>query len=140
MRNAWPVGYSALHSDPREGSCMLKRCLITSHPSNSKKKQKTAVCLFFSLFHGLDLIKEVLCLDDEIHNLAKELYQQKSVLIMGRGYHYATCLEGALVSRDIDSNTGFSHSLWTRSQKKKKSWKRIFNFLTTQGGEMKHWV
>lgn len=46
----------------------------------------------------LDLIKEVLSLDDEIQKLAAELYQQKSVLIMGRGYHYATCLEGALVS------------------------------------------
>uniref|UniRef100_A0A668VWE3 glutamine--fructose-6-phosphate transaminase (isomerizing) n=1 Tax=Oreochromis aureus TaxID=47969 RepID=A0A668VWE3_OREAU len=43
-----------------------------------------------------DLIKEVLSLDDEIQKLATELYQQKSVLIMGRGYHYATCLEGAL--------------------------------------------
>lgn len=46
-----------------------------------------------------DLIKEVLSLDDEIQKLATELYQQKSVLIMGRGYHYATCLEGALVSK-----------------------------------------
>ncbi len=46
----------------------------------------------------LDLIKEVLSLDEEIQKLATELYQQKSVLIMGRGYHYATCLEGALVS------------------------------------------
>ena len=45
-----------------------------------------------------DLIKEVLSLDDEIQNLAEELFLQKSVLIMGRGYHYATCLEGALVS------------------------------------------
>lgn len=38
-------------------------------------------------------------MDDEIQKLATELYHQKSVLIMGRGYHYATCLEGALVSR-----------------------------------------
>lgn len=37
-------------------------------------------------------------MDDEIQKLATELYEQKSVLIMGRGYHYATCLEGALVS------------------------------------------
>ncbi|XP_036190175.1 glutamine--fructose-6-phosphate aminotransferase [isomerizing] 1 isoform X3 [Myotis myotis] len=43
-----------------------------------------------------DLIKEVLSIDDEIQKLATELYHQKSVLIMGRGYHYATCLEGAL--------------------------------------------
>lgn len=54
----------------------------------------------------LDLIKEVLSLDDEIQKLATELYQQKSVLIMGRGYHYATCLEGALVS---ECNLLFNH-------------------------------
>ena len=52
-----------------------------------------------SLLGFVDLIKEVLSLDDEIQKLATELYQQKSVLIMGRGYHYATCLEGALVSK-----------------------------------------
>ncbi|XP_039624424.1 glutamine--fructose-6-phosphate aminotransferase [isomerizing] 1 isoform X2 [Polypterus senegalus] len=48
-----------------------------------------------------DLIKEVLGLDDEIQKLATELYQQKSVLIMGRGYHYSTCLEGALKIKEI---------------------------------------
>ncbi|AWP06843.1 putative glutamine--fructose-6-phosphate aminotransferase [Scophthalmus maximus] len=48
-----------------------------------------------------DLIKEILALDDEIQKLAVELYQQKSVLIMGRGYHYATCLEGALKIKEI---------------------------------------
>lgn len=39
-------------------------------------------------------------MDNEIQKLAEELYQEKSVLIMGRGYHYATCLEGALVSQN----------------------------------------
>ncbi|XP_018409924.1 PREDICTED: glutamine--fructose-6-phosphate aminotransferase [isomerizing] 1 isoform X2 [Nanorana parkeri] len=57
------------------------------------------------ILHGLkmlsDNIKEVLSLDDEIQKLAAELYQQKSVLIMGRGYHYATCLEGALKIKEI---------------------------------------
>ncbi|KAE8618749.1 hypothetical protein XENTR_v10009483 [Xenopus tropicalis] len=48
-----------------------------------------------------DNIKEVLSLDDEIQKLAEELYQQKSVLIMGRGYHYATCMEGALKIKEI---------------------------------------
>lgn len=62
-----------------------------NQPFLRRKEQKT--CFFL-----LDLIKEVLSLDDEIQKLATELYQQKSVLIMGRGYHYATCLEGALVS------------------------------------------
>ncbi|XP_051897567.1 glutamine--fructose-6-phosphate aminotransferase [isomerizing] 1-like [Pristis pectinata] len=51
-------------------------------------------------------IKEVLNLDEEIQRLARELYQRKSVLIMGRGYHYATCLEGALKIKEIT----FMHS------------------------------
>ena len=38
-------------------------------------------------------------MDSQIHSLAQELYQQKSLLVMGRGYNYATCLEGALVIR-----------------------------------------
>lgn len=74
------------------------------YDSSLQQQPKNCCLSFFSLFHGLDLIKEVLSLDSEINNLAKELYQQKSVLIMGRGYHYATCLEGALVSRHIYSN------------------------------------
>jgi len=36
-------------------------------------------------------------MNDQIHQLAVELYQQRSLLVMGRGFNYATCLEGALV-------------------------------------------
>jgi len=43
-------------------------------------------------------IKEVLAKDAEIRRLAEELSKERSLLIMGRGYNYATCLEGALVS------------------------------------------
>ena len=46
----------------------------------------------------LELIKEVLSLDKKIKTIADELYEQKSLLVMGRGFNYATCLEGALVS------------------------------------------
>ncbi|XP_072120572.1 glutamine--fructose-6-phosphate aminotransferase [isomerizing] 2-like [Mobula birostris] len=48
-----------------------------------------------------DLIKEVLSLDEKIEQLARELFQHKSLLVMGRGYHYATCLEGALKVKEI---------------------------------------
>lgn len=48
-------------------------------------------------------------MDDEIQKLATELYHQKSVLIMGRGYHYATCLEGALV-RDFFTSSWFKRT------------------------------
>lgn len=58
-------------------------------------------------------IRKVLALDEKVAKLAKDLYQHKSLLIMGRGYNFATCLEGALVSRivtmlNFGSNTFFS--------------------------------
>ena len=45
-----------------------------------------------------ELIKEVLALDGKIEELARGLKSARSMLVMGRGYNYATCLEGALVS------------------------------------------
>ncbi|XP_053735112.1 glutamine--fructose-6-phosphate aminotransferase [isomerizing] 2 [Synchiropus splendidus] len=57
------------------------------------------------IIHGLkmlpELIKEVLNLDKKIRDIANELYQQKSLLVMGRGFNYATCLEGALKIKEI---------------------------------------
>lgn len=46
-------------------------------------------------------IKEVLELDGRILELAQDLYEQKSLLIMGRGYNYSTCLEGALKVKEL---------------------------------------
>ncbi|GAB6028469.1 Glutamine--fructose-6-phosphate aminotransferase [isomerizing] 2 [Chamberlinius hualienensis] len=48
-----------------------------------------------------DQIKEVLQLDDKVYNLAQTLYQQKSLLVMGRGFNFATCLEGALKIKEL---------------------------------------
>ena len=45
----------------------------------------------------IGLIKETLTLDKEIRTLAEDLHKQKSLIVMGRGYNFATCLEGALV-------------------------------------------
>ena len=39
-----------------------------------------------------DQIREVLKLDEQVLKLAKELYQQKSLLVMGRGWNYSTVL------------------------------------------------
>ena len=48
-------------------------------------------------FFYADKIKEVLKLDEQIHSLAEQFHKEKSLLVMGRGYQFATCLEGALV-------------------------------------------
>jgi len=47
-------------------------------------------------------IKGVLKLDAQLQSLAKDvLFKEKSLLIMGRGYQHATCLEGALKIKEI---------------------------------------
>lgn len=46
-------------------------------------------------------IREVLQMDELVQKLAKEMYEQKSMLLMGRGYNYATCMEGALKIKEL---------------------------------------
>ncbi|KAG4076764.1 hypothetical protein HA402_009110 [Bradysia odoriphaga] len=48
-----------------------------------------------------DQIEKVLQLDGKVSELAKDLYKHKSLLIMGRGYNFATCLEGALKVKEL---------------------------------------
>merc|ERR1712228_71497 len=43
----------------------------------------------------------ILELDDKVLNIAKQLYEKKSFLIMGRGFNFATCLEGALKVKEL---------------------------------------
>jgi len=46
-------------------------------------------------------IKQVLALDDQIKEISKQVYEKKSMLVLGRGYNYATCMEGALKIKEI---------------------------------------
>ncbi|XP_017131712.1 glutamine--fructose-6-phosphate aminotransferase [isomerizing] 2 [Drosophila elegans] len=46
-------------------------------------------------------IRTVLKLNSQVQELAKELYEHKSLLIMGRGFNFATCLEGALKVKEL---------------------------------------
>jgi len=48
-----------------------------------------------------DQIRQVLALDSDVNTLARKYYLQKSLLVMGRGYNYATCLEGALKVKEL---------------------------------------
>ncbi|CAJ0960065.1 unnamed protein product, partial [Mesorhabditis belari] len=48
-----------------------------------------------------ELIRAVLKLDSEVLQIAKEIYKEKSLLIMGRGFNFATCLEGALKIKEL---------------------------------------
>ena len=47
------------------------------------------------------MIEKVLLMSDKVKVLAEELYQQQSLLVMGRGCNYANCLEGALKIKEL---------------------------------------
>ena len=57
---------------------------------------------YLEILNGLkelpDKIKKTLELNDQIKAMAEQICKEKSVLVMGRGFNFATCLEGALVS------------------------------------------
>lgn len=60
---------------------------------------RVELCIFLYLtFFVLitDQIRQVLKVDEQVYKLSQEIYKQKSLLVMGRGYNFATCLEGAL--------------------------------------------
>ncbi|KAL2511655.1 glutamine-fructose-6-phosphate transaminase (isomerizing) [Abeliophyllum distichum] len=53
------------------------------------------------LFDLPSKLKEVLKLDQEMKDLAKLLIAEQSLLVFGRGYNYATALEGALKVKEV---------------------------------------
>jgi len=48
-----------------------------------------------------DQVNEILVKNDEIAAVAKDLEMAKSILVLGRGYNFATCLEGALKLKEL---------------------------------------
>jgi len=48
-----------------------------------------------------EMIKRVLQLDGEMNKLAEEMYKERSMLLIGRGYQYASCAEGALKIKEL---------------------------------------
>lgn len=77
------------------------KSLISQFYTYMSKLLKFYVYLLLQIIRGLEniteQIREVLAADKKVMKLAESLYQKKSLLVMGRGYNYATCLEGALV-------------------------------------------
>ncbi|KAF4387208.1 hypothetical protein CsatB_003240 [Cannabis sativa] len=53
------------------------------------------------LFDLPNKVREVLKLDEEMKDLAKQLIAEQSLLVFGRGYNYATALEGALKVKEV---------------------------------------
>ncbi|KAH6814362.1 putative glucosamine-fructose-6-phosphate aminotransferase [Perilla frutescens var. frutescens] len=63
--------------------------------------QERREAIIEGLFDLPGKVKEVLKLDQEMKDLAKLLIAEQSLLVFGRGYNYATALEGALKVKEV---------------------------------------
>ena len=98
--NAGPeIGVASTKAYTSQFISLVMFALVMSEDSRSKTERREEI------IRGLkDLpsqIQRVLDADDHILEISKALYHEKSLLIMGRGFNYATCLEGALKVKEL---------------------------------------
>ena len=94
--NAGPeIGVASTKAYTSQFISLVMFALVMSEDRLSLQQRRLEI--IDALLNLEDQIRHVLKLDSKVQELAKNLYQHKSLLIMGRGYNFATCLEGALV-------------------------------------------
>uniref|UniRef100_H2ZHY6 glutamine--fructose-6-phosphate transaminase (isomerizing) n=1 Tax=Ciona savignyi TaxID=51511 RepID=H2ZHY6_CIOSA len=98
--NAGPeIGVASTKAYTSQFTALVMFALMMSEDRFSKRKR------YLEIVNALkelpEKIKEVLTLDAEIKKLSDSLYKKKSLLVMGRGFNFATCLEGALKIKEI---------------------------------------
>eukprot|EP00899_Mesostigma_viride_P024865 jgi/Mesvir1/5563/Mv15586-RA.3 len=73
--------------------------LALGEDSNSRREQCEAIIDGLAMLPAL--IKQTLALDADMRQLASMLKDEHSLLMFGRGYNYATALEGALKVKEV---------------------------------------
>ena len=99
--NAGPeIGVASTKAYTSQYIALVMMALQLSEDSISKKERRNEI---IDGLHSLPgKIKEVLALDSYLRQLAKDvLFKERSLLIMGRGWQNATCLEGALKIKEV---------------------------------------
>jgi glucosamine--fructose-6-phosphate aminotransferase (isomerizing) len=99
--NAGPeIGVASTKAYTSQYLALLMIALELSCDRISKNERRKAI--IDDLYELPRYIKETLTLDADIRKLVKEsLLNQKSLLLMGRGFQNATCLEGALKIKEL---------------------------------------
>ncbi|XP_023546769.1 glutamine--fructose-6-phosphate aminotransferase [isomerizing] 2 [Cucurbita pepo subsp. pepo] len=78
---------------------MVMMALAIGGDSISHQRRREAI--IDGLFDLPNKVREVLKLDQEMKDLAELLIAEQSLLVFGRGYNYATALEGALKVKEV---------------------------------------
>lgn len=98
--NAGPeIGVASTKAYTSQFIALVMFSLMMSEDRYSKRDR------YLEILNGLkelpDKIKKTLELNDQIKAMAEQICKEKSVLVMGRGFNFATCLEGALKIKEI---------------------------------------
>ncbi|XVE74198.1 hypothetical protein DITRI_Ditri11bG0179600 [Diplodiscus trichospermus] len=78
---------------------MVMLALAIGDDAISSRARREAI--IDGLFDLPNKVREVLKLDQEMKDLAKLLISEQSLLVFGRGYNFATALEGALKVKEV---------------------------------------
>ncbi|KAM9890773.1 hypothetical protein OXX79_011193 [Metschnikowia pulcherrima] len=99
--NAGPeIGVASTKAYTSQYIALVMIALSLSNDSISKRNRHIEI--IEGLKHIPEQIKKVLLLEDKIKQLCDDfLNEQKSLLLLGRGYQFATALEGALKIKEI---------------------------------------
>merc|ERR1712226_49146 len=93
------IGVASTKAYTSQMLCLIMFALVMSEDRISLQPRRSEIIK--GLEQLPDQIRKVLELDEKVLNIAKELYEKRSLLIMGRGFNYATCLEGALKVKEL---------------------------------------
>ncbi|KAI7904756.1 glutamine-fructose-6-phosphate transaminase [Cokeromyces recurvatus] len=99
--NAGPeIGVASTKAYTSQYIALVMMALQLSQDTTSTQKRREEI--IDGLYRLPGHIKEVLAIDTKLQKLALDtLSEEKSLLILGRGYQNATCLEGALKIKEI---------------------------------------
>jgi glucosamine--fructose-6-phosphate aminotransferase (isomerizing) len=98
--NAGPeIGVASTKAYTSQFVSLLMFALLLCEDRISMQARRLAI--IESLRQLPEKIKQVLSTNSELQTLANRMHSDRSILVMGRGYNYATCLEGALKIKEI---------------------------------------
>ncbi|CAO2817367.1 unnamed protein product [Amaranthus hypochondriacus] len=93
------IGVASTKAYTSQIAVMAMLALAIADDTISNQGRREAI--IDSLFELPSRVKEVLKLDHEMEELAQQLIDEQSLLVFGRGYNYATALEGALKVKEV---------------------------------------
>eukprot|EP00761_Pharyngomonas_kirbyi_P011547 gb/GECH01011572.1/.p1 GENE.gb/GECH01011572.1/~~gb/GECH01011572.1/.p1 ORF type:complete len:694 (+),score=149.69 gb/GECH01011572.1/:1-2082(+) len=93
------IGVASTKAYTSQVIALIMMALSLSSDKASKAKRRHAIIQ--DLARLPDQIKSVLNLDSQIRDLASRFLEANNILLMGRGYQFASCLEGALKIKEL---------------------------------------